>query len=112
MLTMHLFRAGTALRVTFQVPPALSPHLEVLPKYGVIQGGSSYSAQLKFIPRASILGGSCQEFISESGEMVMPVEVQVVDQVRRISNTRFIYSHMYSACLYIPHMYSYSVTYL
>ncbi len=85
-------RASTALRVTFQVPSSLQPHLEVLPKHGVVQGESSYSAQLKFTPKASIMEweGLTQE--EGGGTLVMPVEVHVVDQVRDLH-----YSSMLSA---------------
>ena len=44
-------RATTALRVTFNVPKPLQSHMEVLPHHGVVQGQSSFSAQLKFLPR-------------------------------------------------------------
>ena len=76
-------RASTALRVTFRVPPSLQPHMEVLPKYGVVQGESSYSAQLKFTPKASILEW---EGLTEEGALIMPVEVHVVDQVRDLKH--------------------------
>ena len=76
-------RASTALRVTFRVSPSLQPHMEVLPKYGVVQGESSYSAQLKFTPKASILEW---EGLTEEGALIMPVEVHVVDQVRDLKH--------------------------
>ncbi len=76
-------RASTALRVTFRVPPSLQPHMEVLPKYGVVQGESSYSAQLKFTPKASILEW---EGLTKEGALIMPVEVHVVDQVRDLKH--------------------------
>ena len=70
--------------MTFEVPLILKPHLEVQPKYGVIQGESSYAAQLKFIPKRSILDGSCEQFSVEGGSLEMPVEVHVVNQVSYI----------------------------
>lgn len=79
MLCILLSRSATALRVTFSVPPSFQSHLEVLPKHGMVQGESSYSAQLKFTPRASIMEG----LTGEGGTLVMPVEVHVVDQVSR-----------------------------
>ncbi len=83
-------RASTALRVTFQVPPSLQHHMEVLPKYGVVQGESSYSAQLKFTPKASILEW---EGLTEEGALIMPVEVHVVDQVRDLKQNYGLLLH-------------------
>ena len=51
-------RATTALRVTFNVPKPLQLHMEVLPHHGVVQGQSSFSAQLKFLPRYGAHNGS------------------------------------------------------
>ena len=68
--------------MTFEVPPELQPHLEVVPKYGLIQGQSSFAAQLKFLPQSSILERSdCLKYFNESTESYsMPVLVVVADQ--------------------------------
>ncbi len=66
------------------MPLSLQCHLEVLPTHGMVQGHSSYSAQLKFTPRASIV----KELTGKGSTLVMPVEVHVADQVRM----RFIVS--------------------
>ncbi len=44
-------RAKYALRLTFEVPKQLRDHMELLPKTGYIQSKSSFTAQLKFLPR-------------------------------------------------------------
>lgn len=44
-------RASTALKLTFEVCPEIRKHMEILPKTGFIQAHSSFSAQLKFLPR-------------------------------------------------------------
>ena len=73
----------TPLRVTFEVPPELQPHLEVVPKHGLVQGNSSFAAQLKFLPKSNILESSdCHKFLDEAmGTRKMPVQVLVADQV-------------------------------
>ena len=48
-------RASAALRITFEIPPELKNHLEILPKTAFIQAKSEFSAQVKFIARASLL---------------------------------------------------------
>ena len=69
--------------MTFEVPPELQPHLEVVPKHGLVQGQSSFAAQLKFLPQPSIMEHSnCLKFYSEdNGSYAMPVQVLVADQV-------------------------------
>ncbi len=55
--SFHLFkitifyRATSALRLRFEVCPELRNHMELLPKTGYIQAQSTFSAQLKFLPR-------------------------------------------------------------
>lgn len=44
-------RAKTTLRLKFEVCKELSKHMELLPKTGYIQAQSSFSVQLKFLPR-------------------------------------------------------------
>lgn len=52
---MELFplhnRADAALKLTFEVCPEMRKHMEMVPKTGLIQAGSSFSAQLRFLPR-------------------------------------------------------------
>lgn len=44
-------RAKATLRLKFEVCKELSKHMELLPKTGYIQAQSSFSVQLKFLPR-------------------------------------------------------------
>jgi hypothetical protein len=82
-VTVHN-RSATALRVTFDVPPNVREHMEVLPKHGLVQGESSFSAQLKFLPRHSVLD-ACNEHVNEyTGKLNIPISLQVVDQTRPV----------------------------
>lgn len=87
---MNIHRSRTALQATFSIPPPLSPHMEILPKYGLVQGESSFSAQLKFLPLLSILkmreegGGELEKYFQEEEEervMNVPISVLVAGQV-------------------------------
>ncbi|XP_062505240.1 cilia- and flagella-associated protein 74-like isoform X2 [Corticium candelabrum] len=77
-------RSATALRVTFTVPPALRDHIEILPKHGLVQGESSFSAQLKFLPRRSILEVCSERLNVHTGKLDIPVTIQVADQTRPV----------------------------
>ena len=75
----------TALRVSFNFPPELAPHMEILPRHGLVQGSSSFSAQLKFLPCPGIFT-DCAKFFDgpENDCLTVPTEVAVVDQVYSI----------------------------
>ena len=78
--TVHMVhRAATALRVTFHPPPELRPHMEILPKHGLVQGESSFSAQLKFKPKPAIFT-ECSGFFNR-GYLEVPVQIEVANQV-------------------------------
>ncbi len=73
-------RAPTALRVTFHVPADLRGQLEVLPEHGLVQGESSFPAQLKFLPIPGIF--SCRKYLElDSGYLDVPLEIRVAGQV-------------------------------
>lgn len=95
---MCVCRATTALRVTFNVPKPLQSHMEVLPHHGVVQGQSSFSAQLKFIPRCVYdamvmllmlydvvsrvsIFSDCKQYFDENNMLSAPLDVQVAEQV-------------------------------
>ena len=82
-LSLPSLRATTPFHVMFEVPPQLQPHLEVVPKHGLVQGQSAFAAQVKFLPKSSILeSGDCRRFYDEAGGYYsMPVHIQVADQV-------------------------------
>ena len=74
-------RAGTALGLTFHVPEEAQGHLEVLPKHGMVQGGSKFTAQLKLLPKRSIFS-DCGNYVDlSSGVLEIPVRVSIANQV-------------------------------
>ncbi|XP_077313773.1 cilia- and flagella-associated protein 74 isoform X4 [Lithobates pipiens] len=73
-------RATTALRLKFEVCKELRNHMELLPKTGFIQAQSSFSVQLKFIPRHSLFEDAGEYFDKETGVLEVPVTISVVDQ--------------------------------
>ena len=82
----------TPFRVTFEVAPELQPHLDVVPKHGLIQGQSSFAAQLKFLPGRSITESrDCLEYFDEArGAFTMPVKVLVADQASYRSAYKYL----------------------
>ena len=54
--------------------------MEIIPKYGLVQGGSSFSAQLKFLPRASLLSEESSELFV-GGVLKVPISIIVAGQV-------------------------------
>ncbi|XP_040181822.1 cilia- and flagella-associated protein 74 isoform X2 [Rana temporaria] len=77
-------RATTALRLKFEVCKKLRNHMELLPKTGFIQAQSSFSVQLKFIPRHSLFEDAGEYFDKETGVLEVPVTISVVDQTRPV----------------------------
>ncbi|XP_030589922.1 cilia- and flagella-associated protein 74 isoform X2 [Archocentrus centrarchus] len=75
-------RASTALKLTFEVCLEMRKHMEILPKTGFIQAQSSFSAQLKFIPRRSLSKDAKKLFDSDTGVLEVPMTVQVAGQVQ------------------------------
>ncbi|KAM9350311.1 cilia- and flagella-associated protein 74 [Symphorus nematophorus] len=80
-------RAGTALKLTFEVCPEMRKHMEVLPKTGFIQSQSSFNAHLKFLPRCSLSRDAKKFFDSDTGVLEVPVTVQVAGQVKPVQFT-------------------------
>ncbi|XP_075695756.1 cilia- and flagella-associated protein 74 isoform X2 [Rhinoderma darwinii] len=80
-------RATTALRLKFEVCKELRNHMELLPKTGFIQAQSSFSVQLKFLPRHSLSQDASAYFDKETGVMEAPLTISVVDQARPVSFT-------------------------
>lgn len=79
-------RATSALRIKFELPASLRDHVDVLPKNGVVQANSSFSAQLKFLPLSSIFR-DCGKYFSEGQLLRIPVRVRVADQTRCVPFT-------------------------
>ncbi|XP_042687323.1 cilia- and flagella-associated protein 74 isoform X2 [Centrocercus urophasianus] len=80
-------RAKTTLHLKFEVCKELSKHMKLLPKTGYIQPRSSFSVQLKFLPRHSLPedAGSC--FNEETGVLEAPVMIQIADNTKQINFT-------------------------
>ncbi|KAG9482273.1 hypothetical protein GDO78_011130 [Eleutherodactylus coqui] len=80
-------RATTSLRLKFEVCKELRNHMELLPKTGFIQAQSSFSVQLKFLPRQSLSQDANAYFDRETGVLEAPLTISVVDQTRPVSFT-------------------------
>nr|CAB3230261.1 uncharacterized protein KIAA1751 homolog [Phallusia mammillata] len=77
-------RASTALRLNFEVPRELRSHLELLPKTGYIQAKSTFTAQLKFLPRQNLAEDASGLFDPETGILEAPLVIRVADQTRPV----------------------------
>ncbi|XP_053546334.1 LOW QUALITY PROTEIN: cilia- and flagella-associated protein 74 [Bombina bombina] len=80
-------RAKTALRLKFEVCKELKNHMELLPKTGFIQAQSSFSVQLKFLPRISLSQDAGPYFDNITGVLEVPMMVSVADQARPVPFT-------------------------
>ncbi|CAN8198676.1 unnamed protein product [Coccothraustes coccothraustes] len=80
-------RATTTLRLKFEVCRELSKHMELLPKTGYIQAQSSFSAQLKFLPRQSLPEDAGSYFNAETGILEVPVTILIVDKAIKVTFT-------------------------
>ncbi|XP_069804053.1 cilia- and flagella-associated protein 74 isoform X2 [Dendropsophus ebraccatus] len=80
-------RATTALRLKFEVCKELRNHMELLPKTGFIQAQSSFTVQLKFLPRHSLSQDASAYFDKETGVLEAPLTISVVDQTRPVCFT-------------------------
>ncbi|XP_061043163.1 cilia- and flagella-associated protein 74 [Eubalaena glacialis] len=80
-------RSKAALRLNFEVCKELQGHLELLPKTGYIQALSSYSVQLKFLPRRSLPEDAGKYFDKESRVLEAPMTIRVADQIKPVGFT-------------------------
>ena len=71
----------------FEVCKKLRNHLELLPKTGYIQPHSTFSAQLKYLPRKRLATEAGQYFDAETGVLQAPMTIRVADQTRRVPFT-------------------------
>ncbi|KAM7083728.1 LOW QUALITY PROTEIN: cilia- and flagella-associated protein 74 [Ciconia maguari] len=74
-------RAKVTLRLKFEVCKELSKHMELLPKTGYIQAQSSFSVQLKFLPRCSLPEDAGSYFNEETRVLEVPVTILIVDKM-------------------------------
>ncbi|XP_047406288.1 cilia- and flagella-associated protein 74 isoform X3 [Sciurus carolinensis] len=73
-------RSKVALRLKFEVCKELRGHVELLPETGYIQAHSTYSVQLKFLPRHSLPEDAGKYFDKESRVLEAPMTIWVADQ--------------------------------
>nr|XP_045006636.1 cilia- and flagella-associated protein 74 [Jaculus jaculus] len=77
-------RSKAALRLKFEVCKELRGHIELLPETGYIQALSSYSVQLKFLPRLSLAEDAGKYFDKDSRVLEAPMTIWVADQTRPV----------------------------
>uniref|UniRef100_A0A8C8RFE7 Cilia and flagella associated protein 74 n=1 Tax=Pelusios castaneus TaxID=367368 RepID=A0A8C8RFE7_9SAUR len=77
-------RAKAALRLKFEVCKELSNHMELLPKTGYIQAQSSFSVQLKFLPRHSLPEDAGRYFDKETRVLEVPMTITVADKTKPV----------------------------
>ncbi|XP_073089125.1 cilia- and flagella-associated protein 74 isoform X2 [Manis javanica] len=77
-------RSKATLRLTFEVCKELRAHIELLPETGYIQALSSYSVQLKFLPRHSLPEDAGKYFDKETRVLEAPVTIRVADQIKPV----------------------------
>ncbi|CAI5782811.1 Cilia and flagella associated protein 74 [Podarcis lilfordi] len=80
-------RAKSALRLKFEVCKELANHMELLPKTGYIQAHSSFSVQLKFLPRHSLREDARKYFDVKTRVLEVPMTVMVSDQSKPVEFT-------------------------
>uniref|UniRef100_A0A2I3TGG2 Cilia- and flagella-associated protein 74 n=1 Tax=Pan troglodytes TaxID=9598 RepID=A0A2I3TGG2_PANTR len=80
-------RSKAALRLKFEVCKELRAHLELLPETGYIQAQSSYSVQLKFLPRHSLPEDAGRYFDKETRVLEAPMTIWVADQNKPVGFT-------------------------
>ncbi|KAM6371589.1 cilia- and flagella-associated protein 74 [Pluvialis apricaria] len=80
-------RAKTTLRLKFEVCKELSKHMELLPRTGYIQAQSSFSVQLKFLPRHSLPEDAGSYFNEETRILEVPVTILIGDKAKKVNFT-------------------------
>ncbi|XP_036602825.1 cilia- and flagella-associated protein 74 [Trichosurus vulpecula] len=80
-------RSKAALRLKFEVCEKLKKHIELLPETGYIQAQSSYSVQLKFLPKLSLAEDAGEYFDKETRVLQAPMTIRVADQKRPVKFT-------------------------
>ncbi|XP_049986089.1 cilia- and flagella-associated protein 74 isoform X3 [Alexandromys fortis] len=80
-------RSKAALRLKFEVCKELRGHIELVPETGYIQAQSSYSVQLKFLPRHSLPEDAGKYFDENSRVLEAPMTIWVADQNKPVGFT-------------------------
>uniref|UniRef100_A0A8C0FZ05 Cilia and flagella associated protein 74 n=1 Tax=Chelonoidis abingdonii TaxID=106734 RepID=A0A8C0FZ05_CHEAB len=79
-----IIRTKAALRLKFEVCKELSNHMELLPKTGYIQAQSSFSVQLKFLPRHSLPEDAGKYFDRETRVLEVPMTIMIADKTKPV----------------------------
>uniref|UniRef100_A0A8B9NP56 Cilia and flagella associated protein 74 n=1 Tax=Accipiter nisus TaxID=211598 RepID=A0A8B9NP56_9AVES len=82
-----IIQTKATLRLKFEVCKELSKHMELLPKTGYIQAQSSFSVQLKFLPRHSLPEDAGSYFNEETRVLEVPVTILIVDKAKKVNIT-------------------------
>ncbi|XP_058017447.1 cilia- and flagella-associated protein 74 [Ahaetulla prasina] len=77
-------RANSALRLKFEVCKELASYVELLPKTGYIQAHSSFSVQLKFLPRLPLSKDAKKYFDEKTRVLEAPLTIIVSDQSKPV----------------------------
>ncbi|XP_070615226.1 cilia- and flagella-associated protein 74 isoform X2 [Erythrolamprus reginae] len=77
-------RATSALRLKFEVCKELASYVELLPKTGYIQAQSSFSVQLKFLPRVPLAKDAKKYFDERTRVLEAPLTIIVSDQSKPV----------------------------
>ncbi|XP_015675084.1 cilia- and flagella-associated protein 74 [Protobothrops mucrosquamatus] len=80
-------RATSALRLKFEVCKELASYVELLPKTGYIQAQSSFSVQLKFLPRISLSKDAKKYFDERTRVLEAPMTIIVSEQSKPVEFT-------------------------
>ncbi|XP_074465743.1 cilia- and flagella-associated protein 74 isoform X7 [Larus michahellis] len=80
-------RAKATLRLKFEIRKELSKHMELLPKTGYIQAQSSFSVQLKFLPRHSLPEDAGSYFNEETRILEVPVTTLIGETAKKVNFT-------------------------
>ncbi|XP_006871838.1 PREDICTED: uncharacterized protein KIAA1751 homolog [Chrysochloris asiatica] len=78
------YLSKAALRLRFEVCKELREHMELLPETGYIQALSTYTVQLKFLPRHSLPKDAGKFFDKETRVLEAPMTIWVADQIRPV----------------------------
>ncbi|XP_013912158.1 PREDICTED: cilia- and flagella-associated protein 74 [Thamnophis sirtalis] len=77
-------RATSALRLKFEICKELANYVELLPKTGYIQAQSSFSVQLKFLPRLALSKDAKKYFDERTRVLEAPLTIIVSDQSKPV----------------------------
>ncbi|XP_054250799.1 cilia- and flagella-associated protein 74 [Indicator indicator] len=80
-------RAKATLHLKFELCKELKKHMELYPKRGYIQAQSSFSLQLKFLPRHSLPEDAGNYFNEDTRVLEVPVTILLMDKAKKLNFT-------------------------